>query len=92
MYFLDVRMTKTKNVHDVQKDCLETTLCLLLCFIAFYMLVLDKIYVGGTKLVYLKIWVVNVRLKVPKDQPSFLEEGPFSRAMIALSNTKPRRQ
>ena len=61
------------NVHDVRKVCLETTLCVLTCFIEFYVFVLDEIGVSP-KLVYEYIWVGNIQMKVPKDQPRVLEE------------------
>ena len=32
-----------KDVHDVRKVCLETTLCVIACFDEFYVLVLDEI-------------------------------------------------
>ena len=37
----------SKNVHDIRKVCLETTLCIYACFIEFYVFVLDKIHVRG---------------------------------------------
>ena len=33
----------SKNVHDVRKVCLEKTLCVLACFIEFYVFVSEKI-------------------------------------------------
>ena len=42
----------TKKVHDVQKVCLETTLCIYVRFIEFYELFLDENYVVGHKLLY----------------------------------------
>ena len=67
-----------KNVHDVRKVCLETTLCILACFIEFYVLFLDEIDVVGHKIVYKHIGVGNFWEKVPKDHLRVLEEGPFS--------------
>ena len=42
----------TKNVHHVQKVCLEMTFCVYVCFVEFYMFVLDETYVSVPKLVY----------------------------------------
>ena len=50
----------SKNVHDVRKVCLQTTLCVWACFIEFYVFVLDEIHVRGPKLIYEHIWVGNV--------------------------------
>ena len=51
------------NVQDDRKVCLETCLCALVCFVKFYVFVLDEIDV------YEYIRVENVRTKLPKDQP-----------------------
>ena len=48
---------RSNNVHDVRKVCLEMTLCVLACFMEFYMFVFDEINVTGPKLVYEHIWV-----------------------------------
>ena len=40
----------SKNIHDVRKVCLETTLCVLACFVKFYVLVLDEVHLGGLNL------------------------------------------
>ena len=40
----------SKNVHDVWKVCLETTLCVLACVGEFYVFILDEIDIGGPKL------------------------------------------
>ena len=40
----------SKNVHDVQKVCLETTLCVYACFFKFYVFFLNEIHVGGPKI------------------------------------------
>ena len=66
----------SKNVHDIQNVCLETTLCVFACFVEFYVFVLDEIHVIGTKLIYKHVWVVKVRENIPKDYPRVLEEGP----------------
>ena len=75
--FLKFGSQTSKNVHDVRKVCLETTLCVLACFIKFYVFILDKILVGGSTLVYDYLWVVNVWENIPKDHPRVLEEGSF---------------
>ena len=66
----------SKNVHDVRKVCLETTLCVLACFVEFYVFVLNEIPVRGHKIVYKHIQIVNIRENIPKDHPRVLEEGP----------------
>ena len=47
------------------------------CFVEFYMFVLDKIHVRGSKLIEGYVWVVNIRENIPKDHPRVLEEGPM---------------
>ena len=59
----------SKNVHDDRNVCLEMSLCVLECFIEFYVFVLGEMDVRGPKRVYEHIRVVNVREKLPKDQP-----------------------
>ena len=54
----------SKNVHDVQKVCLDMTLCVYTCFVEFYVFVMDKTHVVGPKLVYDHIWVVNVQVRL----------------------------
>ena len=66
----------SKNVHDVLKVCLEMTLCVLACFVEFYVFVLDEIHVRDSKIVYDHVWVGNVLENVPNDHPRVLEEGP----------------
>ena len=51
------------------------TKCVYSCVIEFYIFFLDKIHVGGPKLVYEYIWVVNIQANIPKGHPSVLEEG-----------------
>ena len=54
-------LSKTsKNVHAVQKVYLEMTLCVLVCFVEFYMLILDEIDVRCPKFVYEHIRVGNI--------------------------------
>ena len=65
-----------KNVHDVLKVCFEMTSCVLESFVEFYAFVLDEIYMECLKLIYENIWIGNVQVKVPKDHPRVLEEGP----------------
>ena len=65
----------SKNVHDVRKVCLETTLCVLACFVEFYVFILDEIYVGGPKIIYKHRLVGNLRENIPNDNPRVLEEG-----------------
>ena len=54
----------SKKIHDVRKICLETILCVFVCFIEFYVIVLEKIYVIIPKFVYEDIRVGNVWAKV----------------------------
>ena len=42
----------SKNVRDVRKVCLETCLCALVCFVKFYVIVLDKIDVRDSLYMY----------------------------------------
>ena len=45
------------NVHDVRKVCIKTTLSVYVCFLEFYVFVLDEIHVRIPKLVYDHVWV-----------------------------------
>ena len=58
--FMNFGGQTSKNVHDVQKVCLEMTLCVLACFVEFYVFVLDEIYMRGPKIVYNHILIGNV--------------------------------
>ena len=49
--------------------------CVLVCFVEFYVFVLDEIDVTGPKLIYDHIRVGNFRTEIPKDQTRVLEEG-----------------
>ena len=53
------------------------TLCALACFVEFYVLVFNKIDVGGPKIVQNNIRVGNFWEKVPNDHSRILEEGPM---------------
>ena len=68
---------------NVQKVCLKMTLCVLACFVEFYVFLLDEIDKGGPKIVYKHIQIVNIRENIPKDHPRVLEEGPMLVAKIA---------
>lgn len=50
----------SKNVHDVRKVCLLTSLCVLVCSVEFYVFVFDEIYVRVPKHVYNYIQVGKV--------------------------------
>ena len=50
--FMKIGGQTPKNVHDVRKVCLEMSLCILECFIDFFVFVFDEIYVGVNKPVY----------------------------------------
>lgn len=58
----------SKNIHDVRKVCLETSFCVLVCFIEFYEFIIDEIYVIGPKHVYEHIRVGSIQSKSPKDK------------------------
>ena len=58
----------SKNIHDIRKICLETTLCILACFIQCYLLVLDEIDVRGRKLRYEYISIINVKVQVSTEK------------------------
>ena len=49
-----------KNVHDVGKLCLETTLRVFACFVEFYVFVFYEIHVRGPKLIYFHVLVGNI--------------------------------
>ena len=42
----------SKNINDVRKVCLETTLYVLACFVDFYVFIFYEIDVGGPKIIY----------------------------------------
>lgn len=91
--FLKFGGQTSKNVHDVRKVCLETTLRVYLCFIEFYMFVLDETHVVCPKLVYEHIWVgkVWVRLHIgPTRGPT---RGPqhWSSTLPSSGNRRPKR-
>ena len=81
-----------KTVHDVRKICLEMTLCIYACFIEFYVLIFDVIYVRGPNLIYEHVQVLNVWGNIPMDNPRVIEEGPFMSAYDCPTQLKPRRQ
>ena len=58
---------KSKNVHNVRKVCLKMTLCVLACFIKFYVFILDEIDMGGIKIIYEHTRVEKFPENVPKD-------------------------
>ena len=66
----------SKNVHDVRKVCLKTTLSVYVCFLEFYVFVLGEIHVIWSKLIHDHFWVGNIQENFPKDHPRVLEEGP----------------
>ena len=71
--------------------CHEMTLCVLACFIMFYVFVFDEIQVRGDKIAYNNVLVRNVRENILKDQPRVLEKGPKLRDKTVLGNPKRRR-
>ena len=72
-----------KNVHDVWKNCLETTLCVYACFVKFYVFALDKIDMVGPKLVYKHIWDGNFRVRLHVGSTRGPRGGPKSRLKVA---------
>ena len=82
----------SKKVYYVWNICLERTLCVLVCFVEFYVFVMDELGVGVLNL-YMNIFKFkNSGKKVPKDQPRFLQEGPFVWAKGYLDQPKWPRQ
>ena len=67
----------SKNFHDVRKVFLETSFCVYVCFVEFYMFFFDEFHVRGRNLLYKHICVGNVMVNIPKDHPRVLEEGPI---------------
>ena len=63
----------SKNVHDIRKVCLDTCLCVLVCFVEFYVFIFDEIDVRGPTNVFKHISVGKVWVKLLKDQPRVLE-------------------
>ena len=55
-----------------ERCAFETTLCVLECFVEFYVFILDEIGVKDPKLVYDHIRVKNVWVNVLKNQPRTL--------------------
>ena len=49
-----------KNIHDIRKVYLQLTLRVYVCFVRFYVFVLDETHVVGPKIVYEHILVGNV--------------------------------
>ena len=47
--FVKFRGQTSNNVHDVRMVCFEMTLCVYVCFVEFYVFVLDKTHVVGPK-------------------------------------------
>ena len=56
-----------KNVHDVRKVCLETTLSVFACFVEFYAFVFDETLVIGPKLEYEHVWTGQVGANIRRD-------------------------
>ena len=71
---MEFRGQMSKNVHDVEKVSLATTLSVLACLIKFYVLFQDETYVGGPKLVYEHIRVGNIQENNPRDHPRVLRK------------------
>lgn len=65
------------NVQEVRKVCHKISLCVLVCFIMFYVLILNESYVSCPKIVYEHILVINVWETLPKEKPKVLEERPI---------------
>lgn len=51
MRFMKFGGQSSRNVHDVQKVFLATTLCIFACFVKFTVLVLYEIYIGVPNIV-----------------------------------------
>ncbi|TMX04216.1 hypothetical protein EJD97_010645 [Solanum chilense] len=61
---------------DWRKRMRRRVMSMILCFIDFYVFVLDEIYVRGVKLIEYSIRLGNAREIIPNDHPRVLEEGP----------------
>lgn len=70
----------SKNVHDVRKVCRKMTLCVLTCFVDFYIFSFYEINARDSKLVQDHIWVGNFQSNITKGQPRVFEKEPFTRA------------
>ena len=57
--FREVWRSKVKEFHDVQNVFFETTMHVYVCFVNFYMFVLNETHVVGHKLVYEHIFLVE---------------------------------
>ena len=77
----------SKNVHDIRKVCLQTTLCVLACFVKFYMFFWTKlmwqvlnsyIYIFGLEMSGRNSpWTIQVSLrKDPSCEPRLPRPGP----------------
>ena len=63
----------SKNIRNV---CLEMTFCVLTCFTEFYLFFMDKVNVGGPKIVYKYILLGKILENILKDHLRVLEKGP----------------
>ena len=66
----------SKNIHDIRKVCLQTTLCVLSYFINFYFF-LDEIDMGGPKLEYEHIRLEMSEETSPRTIQRSLRKDPF---------------
>ena len=82
--FMKVGGQTSKNDPDIRKVCLETTMCVLACFVEFYVFIFDEIDRGDPKLVYEHILVGNVQEKVPRTIQGSIRKDIF------LSQSCPR--
>ena len=62
----------SNNVHDIRKDCLEMTLCVLACLTEFYVFFFNEIYVGGPKIIYNLVGLETSGWKSPSTKQGVL--------------------
>ena len=82
----------SKNVHDVRKVFLETTLCVYVCFVKFSVFLLYEIHLRGVKLIENLNCIGNIWEIIPKGHLRVLDEGPKTVAKIVPSRPQTTEQ
>ena len=78
----------SKNVHDVRKVCFEISLCVLECFVLFYVFIFKEIDVRGPKLVYNHIPIGMIRVNYPRrTKESFGKDQSLSQRLSRPAQT-----
>ena len=78
----------TKNVQGVRNICLEWTLYVQASFVEFYVFIFYEIHVRGSKNIYDRIFIGNVREIIPKDHLRAFEEGAKTVCMAVPGRPK----